>query len=194
MGNKTQRKKPRQNKNKSPLRRKIALIGFRGIGKTTLSQLLGNIYKTEVISLDKKIEDEVQMSIEEFVKKEGWAKFRELEKKILKEIAQKDGVFILDTGGGVVEDPDGNLSQEKIDILKNSFFCIYLTMPDQLLLERLSQLKNTKTRPDLPGGAEKLPDILEKRKPMYLEAAHAVVDISSATPAEAAERIRRLIG
>lgn len=188
--NKKTKKLQKRKSTTKTLQKSVALIGFRGVGKTTLAQKLAELRRVPVISLDKKIEEYLNQTISDFVKSHGWPAFREVEKKILKELAQNPEICILDTGGGIVEEGEGEASKEKIDILKNSFFCIYLTMPDDLLLERLSSAKKTDSRPNLPGNIR---EILEKRKPLYLQTAHAVVDVSQATVEEAAERINRIL-
>ncbi len=176
-----------------PLKQSIALVGFRGVGKSTIAQYLAELRPARVVSLDDEIQRDIGMSIEDFVKREGWPAFRSLELRKLQELSSLNEVIILDTGGGIVEDAAGNMSQEKIDVLKRGFFCIYLSMPDDLLVRRLRSARKTASRPALPGGDAALMDILARRKPMYLRVADAVVDVSDVTPMESAARISRII-
>ena len=91
--------------------RNIVLIGFMGSGKSSVARLLGQQLKREVISSDEWIVDQEQCPIAEIFRNKCEAYFRQLEKKAIAAIAQKQGI-IIDCGGGVV------LQQENIDILK----------------------------------------------------------------------------
>ncbi|MCB1200751.1 MAG: shikimate kinase [Leptospiraceae bacterium] len=173
------------------LRRRIALIGFRGCGKSVTGQELARLYGTVCISLDQYIEEKEQKSITQITELNGWQYFRERELSALQELSTREDLFILDTGGGVVENADGTISQEKIDILRKYYFCIYLAMNDEALLARLDAINRSKSRPALPQGNEAA---LLRRKPMYAKAAHAVVDVTNTRKHEAATRIVSLLG
>ncbi len=176
-------------KEKRKLTRKVALIGFRGIGKSTLARELAALFSADFFSLDEEIEKEAGQRIDDIVNSEGWEGFRAREKKMLLQFAEKQQSFILDTGGGVVEGEDA----EKIDALRKNFFCIYLYAPDEEIFSRLKASKKNRSRPDLPGGDAGLQEILERRKPLYRKVAHAMVDVSDCSAREAAARIVKLM-
>lgn len=185
-----------QKEKKNPVHapfKKIALLGFRGAGKSSIARELSGRWQSRVVSLDREIEEKAGMSIEEIVKAGGWQRFRALEKELLNTISETDEEIILDTGGGIIENADGSTSEEKIDILKTRFFSIYLHVDDDRILRRLQKLAENSSRPPLPGGREGLKEALQRRKPAYHEAASAVVEISDVHPPDAAERIYQLL-
>jgi len=94
----------------------IALIGFRGTGKTTISKLLAKRLDKKLISTDEELAKRAKMSIPKFVKKHGWDKFREIESEVIESISDFDEC-IFDTGGGIV------MRNENItNLKKNSCF------------------------------------------------------------------------
>ncbi len=184
----------RKKKTDSPPQKRIALIGFRGVGKSTIARHLEGLWQIKRVSLDSYITEHEGQSIEELVQEKGWNHFREKETYYLQEVSSFEAPLLVDMGGGIVEGPAGRKSQEKIDILKASFLCIYCYIDDDKLLARLDRLKKNKNRPALSSpGQESLSDVLQRRKPWYNEVAHAVVDVSDVSAREAAERITQLV-
>ena len=106
---------------------RIALIGFRGVGKSSVGQRLSNIWETRYISLDHYNEKKLRSSIVDIVRDQGWNFFREKERLALKEIYDTEKPpILLDTGGGIVEGPGQSKSLENIELLKKKFFTVYL--------------------------------------------------------------------
>jgi len=185
------------------LKKRIALIGFRFIGKSTLSGELSRRWGMPVVSMDDGIEKSQGVSIADIVVAKGWDYFRELELSFMEKIPPAMEL-ILDTGGGVVEGKSGEKSIEKIDILKKKYFTIFIYLSEDKLKVRMKHAdwgKNTQ-RPRLGSGLspvvekdnpEYLLGIYRKRLSWYQEAAHAVVDISDAGVRESADRIEHLL-
>jgi shikimate kinase len=101
-------------------------------------------------------------------------------------------IVLLDPGGGILETSDGKISKEKIDILKENFFILYMTMEQHLLKERVESLREVKNRPALQGNPG-FADLYQRRHEANKNTADAIVDIAYLTPAESAERIHQLI-
>ncbi len=158
---------------------KIALVGFRGIGKTTLALELTKYWDTRAISLDDEIERQYQYPITKIVADKGWSFFRDKEAQYLKKINdQCKTPFLLDTGGGILEKEDGSPSHRNMNILKHSFFTIYLHMDHKEAIQRLEKAKNKKTRPNLPKDISK---IYYQREAYYQRIASSMVDITNTT-------------
>ena len=79
----------------------IALIGFRGTGKTTIAKFLAARLDRKIISTDEEIMKRTKMPIAKFVKKYGWGRFREIESDVVEYISDFDEC-IFDTGGGII--------------------------------------------------------------------------------------------
>lgn len=165
---------------------RTALIGFRGVGKSVLAQELQKYFSALNISLDAYIENREQMTIAKIVQSKGWAYFREKETQSLRDLLDIAAEFILDTGGGVIESANGGKSEEKMVLLRKNFYCVYVTMQDDLLLERLQNLGTNTTRIALPASLEQT---LQKRKPWYQELAHFTLDVSGLSVEESARKL-----
>ena len=176
-----------------PRKPRIALIGFRGVGKSAIARRLSEYWQMPLVSLDETIERRAGKKIEDIVKTNGWAHFRDLEFQELTEAAKLDRV-LLDCGGGIVEEADGVPSERKLQVLSAAFFCIYISTSEEKLMQRLRSLSRNASRPDLPqaDSPESLMAVFRRREPQYLKVAHMVVDISDTNIAESAFRITQM--
>ena len=80
----------------------IILLGYRGTGKSVISRLLARQLKCPLFSLDSMIEEAVGIPIPEIVSMWGWARFREIESKIVEQAVEEAKDAVIDCGGGVV--------------------------------------------------------------------------------------------
>jgi XRE family aerobic/anaerobic benzoate catabolism transcriptional regulator len=86
-------------------RRRIALIGLRGAGKTTLGTLLAERLDVPFIELDREIERESGVSLATIFDFYGQAGFRRLERTCLDRVIAEHPRFVLATGGSLVSEP-----------------------------------------------------------------------------------------
>jgi len=91
----------------------IVLIGYRGTGKSVVGELLARKLNRETVSMDAEIVKKAGMSIPEFVEKNGWPGFRDLETEVARELAARDNI-IVDCGGGIIERPENIPSGRRI--------------------------------------------------------------------------------
>ncbi|MCG6142306.1 shikimate kinase [Leptospira mtsangambouensis] len=172
----------------------IIFIGARGAGKSKVSRTLSKQTEFPVVSTDSiSVYEAGGIPIPQFVEKYGWKKFRELEYSILQKLQNADGI-ILDCGGGILFDldADGNEipSRRKLEILRKIGRIVYL---ERGLEELVEKVKGDSTRPDL-SKVTSYRSILEKRLPVYQEAAHYKLNLSKLTKEEAAERVLDWLG
>jgi shikimate kinase len=176
-----------------PKKPRIAIIGFRGVGKSAIARRLAEYWQIPLLALDEKIERDEGAKIEEIVRTHGWHYFRDREAAALESAAGSERI-LLDCGGGIVEEADGGRSDRKMKILADNFFCIYISVNEEKLLYRLQHLGRNASRPDLSAAdsPQNLLQVFKRREPFYLEIAHAVVDISDTNIAESALRITQM--
>jgi XRE family transcriptional regulator, aerobic/anaerobic benzoate catabolism transcriptional regulator len=86
-------------------RGRIALIGLRGAGKTTLGTLLAERLGMPFIELDREIERESGVSLATIFDFYGQAGFRRLERTCLDRVIAEHPRFVLATGGSLVSEP-----------------------------------------------------------------------------------------
>lgn len=141
----------------------IILIGPMGSGKSTIGQLLANRLNREFYDSDYYIEKKTGVDIPRIFDIEGEEGFRERETRALQELTRKSNL-VLATGGGSVTRKDNRA------LLKNAGFIIFL---DTSVNQQLERLKHDKRRPLLQteNPRERLNQLLQERKPLYLELA-----------------------
>jgi len=89
-----------------PARRgRIALVGLRGAGKSTLGQMLADDLDVPFIELSRAIEDVAGCSVREIHDLYGTTAYRRYERRALEETVQLYSEVVIATPGGIVSDP-----------------------------------------------------------------------------------------
>ncbi len=160
--------------------RNIFLIGMMGSGKSQAGPVLAKMINYAFVDTDDVIEKASKQSISSIFEKDGEKVFRDVEKKVLKEISQHHSLVIA-TGGGLVTLP------ENWGILHQGIV-IWLDLDLKRSIKRLESDK--KKRPLLIGDdlAENFSQIYESRKPIYLES-DLRIEVEDQNPYEVATMI-----
>ena len=162
----------------------IVLIGFRGTGKSTVGKILSKETGWKFISSDDEIENNYG-KISNLVSDKGWEYFRRLEEDVIGNITKEDKTIIA-TGGGVV------MNSNNVQNLKKNGKFILLTASKENIINRI---KNS-DRPRLTTGTcieEEVDKILNERMPVYLSIADYIIETSSLTPKDIAEKIIKMV-
>ncbi|MBB1598725.1 helix-turn-helix transcriptional regulator [Variovorax sp. UMC13] len=85
--------------------RRIALIGLRGAGKSTLGPLLAQDLDVPFIELSREIETLAGCSVREIHDLYGTSAYRRYERRALEEVVQIHSEVVIATPGGIVSDP-----------------------------------------------------------------------------------------
>ena len=162
--------------------RNIFLIGMMGSGKSQTGPVLAKMINYAFVDTDDVIEKASKQSITSIFEKDGEKVFRDVEKKVLKEISQHHSLVIA-TGGGLVTLP------ENWGILHQGIV-IWLDLDLKRSIKRLESDK--KKRPLLIGDdlAENFIQIYESRKPIYLES-DLRIEVEDQSPYEVATMIAK---
>ena len=160
--------------------RNIFLIGMMGSGKSQTGPVLAKMINYAFVDTDDVIEKASKQSISSIFEKDGEKVFRDVEKKVLKEISQHHSLVIA-TGGGLVTLP------ENWGILHQGIV-IWLDLDLKRSIKRLESDK--KKRPLLIGDdlAGNFSQILESRKPIYLES-DLRIEVEDQSPYEVATMV-----
>jgi len=164
----------------------IVLIGYRGTGKSTVANILGQCLGWKVISTDAEIVKESGQSIPQIVEQFGWDHFRELETQMCRKLQDQTNL-IIDTGGGLI------LKEENVKILKANGTFFWLTAEVPTIVQRIS---GDTQRPSLSGTktfVEEIEDILKERTPKYQAAATHGIPTDQTSPSQIADSILSLI-
>ena len=165
----------------------VVLIGSRASGKSRASRRLAEAIGWTRISTDELLEERVG-PIPAFVERFGWERFREEERRVLAGIAGER--LIVDCGGGIVENP-GSLPR-----LRQLGTVYWIRTPAAVLRERLSRPKHRDARPTLTGipPAEEAALVLERRTPLYRQAAESDVWSTASDGTAEEEAFETLLG
>ena len=158
--------------------RRIALIGLRGAGKTTLGAALAERLGVPFIELDREIERESGVSLATIFDFYGQAGFRRMERRCLDRVIEEHPAFVLATGGSIVSEPS------TFERLLAACRTIWLKAAPAEHMERV--VAQGDMRP-MSGNRESMADlqrILAGREPLYRRA-DAEVDTSGKTVADA---------
>jgi XRE family aerobic/anaerobic benzoate catabolism transcriptional regulator len=177
---------------------RIALVGLRGAGKTTLGEQLAAQRGVAFVELDREVEREAGTSMNEILLLHGQAGYRRYERRALLRIAQDhaDGV-VMTTGGSIVSE------RETFDLLQSHFYCVWVKASPEEHMSRV--VAQGDMRPfaagrdggEVPAGAmgEALDDIrriLASREPLYARA-DAVVDTAARSVKQSLKDLERAV-
>jgi XRE family transcriptional regulator, aerobic/anaerobic benzoate catabolism transcriptional regulator len=86
--------------------RRIALVGLRGAGKSTLGRMLAQHMNTPFVELDRIVEQDYGASIPDLIEMAGTATFRRYERSALDRIGGANQTAVITTAGGIVSNPE----------------------------------------------------------------------------------------
>ncbi|MDI1267659.1 MAG: helix-turn-helix transcriptional regulator [Polaromonas sp.] len=170
---------------------RIALIGLRGAGKSTLGLKLATERGVPFVELDREIEREAGTSMNEILLLHGQAGYRRYERRALFRIAEDhaDGV-VMTTGGSIVSE------RETFDLLQSRFYCVWLkASPEEHMARVVAQgdmRPFTATRGATDEAMEDLRRILASREALYARA-DAVVDTAARTLKQSLKDLERAV-
>lgn len=144
------------------------MIGLMGAGKTTIGRQLAKTLKMPFYDSDKSIEESTGVDIPTIFEFEGEVGFRERERKMIRQLTEKQGI-VLATGGGAI------LLQENRELLQKNGFVVYLQCSISRILERT---RRDTQRPLLKtdNPKERLRSLCTEREPLYLSCADFKID------------------
>lgn len=165
--------------------RTIILVGMMGAGKSTIGRPLAEKLGKTFVDLDRELEFRSGVSIPEIFEKEGEAGFRKRESRLLEEFTgSKD--LVVATGGGVV------ISEENRRLLNaSSSVVIYLKVSPEECFRRTANSDRPLLKCENP--MKKITGLITVRTPYYEEVSQLSIETDGLTPAEAAERLVRII-
>lgn len=148
----------------------ITLIGYMCAGKTTVGKALAKSLGRTFYDLDWYIEERFHKRVPEIFAEEGEEKFRDLERRMLHEVAEFEDI-VLSCGGGTP------CFFDNIDYLNQVSETFYLKASPETLCRHIAMSRGE--RPLLKGKSpEELKTFvatqLAQRAPFYEKAAHTV--------------------
>lgn len=165
---------------------RIALVGLRGGGKSTLGSALARKLGVPFIELDREIEREAGTSLSEIFLLYGQQGYRRHERRCLEKLLESNQRCIIAGGGSIVSEP------ATYDLLLSTCFTVWLkAAPEEHMARVLAQ---GDTRP-MAGNAQAMDDlrrILDGRSMLYGQA-DATVDTAGKTVEQSLRALRKVL-
>ncbi|AOY93717.1 transcriptional regulator [Cupriavidus sp. USMAA2-4] len=170
--------------------RRVALIGLRGAGKSTLGRGLAQALGVPFVELNRAIEEEAGASLSEIHSLYGQAAYRRYEMRALERVLRDNEHMVLATPGSLVSEP------ATFNLLLAHCYTVWVrTSPEEHMARVVAQ---GDMRP-MQGNTEAMTDlrrILQARTPLYARA-DVTIDTSGQDPQASLQALRaqlRLLG
>jgi XRE family aerobic/anaerobic benzoate catabolism transcriptional regulator len=143
---------------------KIALVGLRGAGKSTVGEQLARTLDAEFIELDARVEAEAGMTLSEIFELRGEAHYRTLEREVLERVLRGSGPAVIAAGGSIVTAAD------TWKRLQEGARTVWLKASPASHLERVRAQGDLRPMQGRPNAQAELEAILDERAGLYAEA------------------------
>jgi len=167
-------------------RKRVALVGLRGAGKTTLGSALAAEMGCPFVELDREIEREAGIGLSEVFLLYGQPGYRRIERRCLERMIGTHPEMVMTVGGGIVSEP------ETYNLLLQQCFTVWVrASPDEHMARVVAQ---GDLRP-MQGNDEAMADlqrILDSREPLY-QKADITLDTSGEDPRTSLSKLRQAI-
>jgi XRE family aerobic/anaerobic benzoate catabolism transcriptional regulator len=166
--------------------RRIALIGLRGAGKSTLGRMLAAERGVGFLELDREIEREAGMDISAVFELHGQPGFRRLERRVLERLVAEPAGAVLAAGGSIVADP------ATFALLLGNWRTVWVRASPEEHMQRVVDQGDLRPMQDNRQAMDDLRAILASREQLYAKA-DLVLDTTGRTPADSFQNLLALL-
>ena len=118
----------------SPRKRRIALLGLRGAGKSSLGARLAETLGAPFVELDREVEREAGSDLGAVFSIYGHDAYRRFERRALERVLRQHDRAVIATGGSLVTD------QDNYELLRERCYCVWLkASPEEHMSRVISQ-------------------------------------------------------
>jgi len=143
---------------------RVALLGLRGAGKSTLGQKLAQGLAVPFIELDREVEKEAGAPLGEVFSIYGQEAFRRFERKALARVLEQFPQAVIATGGSLVTDPD------TYSLLLDHCTCVWLKATPEEHMARVMAQGDLRPFKGSPAALEEIRRLLADRERLYARA------------------------
>jgi len=143
---------------------RIALLGLRGAGKSTLGAKLAQALQAPFIELDREVEQEAGAPLGEVFSMYGQEAFRRFERKALARVLKQFPRAVIATGGSLVNDPD------TYSLLLDHCTCVWLKATPEEHMARVMAQGDLRPFKGSPAALEEIRRLLADRDRLYARA------------------------
>lgn len=167
----------------------LFLIGYRGTGKSTVARLLAEHLNLTALDADEELERRAGQTIAEIFAGGGEQAFRDLESRVVADLAERENL-VLALGGGAV------LREENRRAIRGRGTVFWLRAGVETIERRIAADAATSARrPNLTaaGGQAEIRELLALREPLYRALADHEIDTEGKMPVQVAQEIAALV-
>ena len=165
---------------------RIALVGLRGAGKSTLGKMLADKLGYPFVELNRVVEQEYGASVSMLIEMSGVNTFRRYERKCLERVLADNDRIVIATAGGIVA------SAETYALLLRRTHTVWVQAKPQEHMSRVMEQGDFRPMAENREAMADLVAILEARRADYAQA-EAELDTSGETIDKSAERLLKLV-
>ena len=165
---------------------KLALLGLRGAGKTTLGKMYSKEFKIPLYEISSEIEKAGGMKISEIIELGGQGMYRRLEFQVINNLLKKNKKLIVLTGGSIVSEI------ETYNFVLENFYTIWIKAKPEEHMNRVIKQGDLRPMGSNPKAMDDLNSILEERKNLYLQA-DAIVNTENKNKNDSYKELKEII-
>ncbi|MBV9955775.1 MAG: helix-turn-helix transcriptional regulator [Pseudolabrys sp.] len=166
-------------------RARVALIGLRGSGKSTLGKALAKKRGVPFIELDREIEKVTGSPIGQIFEMFGQETFRRAERDALQHVLKTHTNFVMATSGSIVTDP------ATLELLTSACFTVWVRAAPSEHMARVIAQGDMRPMASNPRAMDDLLSILQSREPLYAKA-EASLDTTGRAPEQSLAELDHL--
>ena len=170
----------------SPGDRGIALVGYRGTGKSTVGRIVADRLGRAFADADREVEARAGRPIRSIFSEDGEPAFRDWEARVLLDLSRRLAGGVVATGGGAI------LLEGNRRVLREFGVVVWLMADADTLARRLqSSRRGVDDRPALTsaGTLAEIAGVLEERTPLYREVADVAVPTADRNAEQVADAV-----
>ncbi len=140
---------------------KIALVGLRGAGKTTVGRAVARKAGCLFVELNRRVEERAGMSLGEVFEYHGVERYRALSLEALEAVLAQPGACVLEVGGSLV------LDRVAYELLREHTRVVWLAASPEEHLRRVAAQGDTRPMAGREDALGELQAILQRREALY---------------------------
>jgi XRE family aerobic/anaerobic benzoate catabolism transcriptional regulator len=164
----------REGAEQAPRHRRVALLGLRGAGKSSLGAKLAAALDVPFVELDSEVEREAGAKLGEVFAMYGQDAFRRFERRALERVLREHDAAVIAAGGSLVTDPD------TYRILLDSCHCVWLKAKPEDHMNRVMAQGDMRPFKGRSAALDEIRQLLSDRDRLYSRA-DATIETSGRT-------------
>jgi len=170
----------------APRAGRIALVGLRGAGKSTVGRKLAEALGAPFVELDREVEKEAGAKLGEVFAMYGQDAFRRFERRALERVLEQHERAVIATGGSLVNDP------ASYELLLERCFCVWLKASPEDHMGRVIAQGDMRPFKGRSAALDEIRQLLAERDGLYARAA-ATIETSGKTVRQSLHEIRKAL-